>query len=90
MLVISSVSLDVVKVPLMVRFQSGSISVDVFPDTASVVEAFVEVSLPVPVQIVKAGDLVSAEDMHFVFYDLEPERLEKSGSKTAPVDCIQL
>ena len=48
-LIIRSVALDVVKVPIRVRFQSGGIFVDMFPDTASVVEAFVEVSLAVPI-----------------------------------------
>ena len=89
MFVVRAMPFDVIEISLRVGLKAGSIFVDVLPDAAPVIETLVEISLPTPVEIVQAGDLVPAEHVDPVIDNLEPERLEQAGCIAPPCHFLE-
>ena len=71
-------ALAIIEVSLGVGFQTGRIGVAIVRrHFAFVIETLIEVGFAVAIQIVQAGDLIAAQDIHSIIHNLQSQRLKQ-------------
>ena len=80
----------VVEVACTVDLQSHSEFVKMLGNLVVIVETFDPVGFEIPVQIMKAGDLVAAGHVDDAVYDFQAQRLEKPGADSSPLQFLKV
>src|SRR5689334_6511258 len=83
-------ALDVIEIAVGPELQVESELVEMLAGHAIIVEVFVEIDLAVPIEVVQARDLISAQDKNLAIHNLKPQRLEQSGSDPLPGQIFQI